>query len=354
MKTLKIRIKDSNQIKRLCRLASEVNLVWNYCNELGLKHLQKTGKFLTAYDIDKYTKGTSKECGLHSQTIQAISNEYVTRRKQFKKIKLTWRVSNPKSAKRSLGWIPFKKSAIKYGNGFIQYGKHVFKLWDSYNLSQFNIHTGSFVEDSRGRWYVCVTVDTPKTLPNQVHKAIGIDLGLKDLATCSDGTKISNPKYYNRYQAKLGIAQRANKKKQVRTLHAKIKNSRKDYLQKQSTQLVKASGLIVVGNLSANKLTKTNMAKSTLDSGFSAFKTMLKYKCENAGAWFVEVSENYTTQICSCCGEISASSPKGRANLGIREWVCGICNTTHDRDINAAKNILRLGHQTLAGGIPSL
>ena len=110
MKTLKIRIKDSNQTKLLCQLASEVNLVWNYCNQLGFKYLQRTGKFLSAYDIDKYTAGASKECGLHSQTIQAISNEYVTRRKQFKKSKLSWRVSNPKSAKRSLGWIPFKKS----------------------------------------------------------------------------------------------------------------------------------------------------------------------------------------------------------------------------------------------------
>ena len=354
MKTLKIRIKDSSQTKLLCQLASEVNLVWNYCNELGFKYLQRTGKFLSAYDIDKYTAGASKECGLHSQTIQAISNEYVSRRKQFKKSKLSWRVSNPKSAKRSLGWIPFKKSAIKYGKGFIQYGKNIFKLWDSYNLSQFDIYTGSFVQDSRGRWYVCVTVDTPKQLPNQATKAIGIDLGLKDLATCSDGTKISNPKYYSHYQAKLGKSQRANKKKLVRTLHAKIKNSRKDYLQKQSTQLVKANGLIIIGNLSANKLTKTKMAKSVNDTGFSAFKTMLKYKCENAGVWFVEVSENYTTQICSCCGEISANSPKGRTNLGIREWTCSLCNATHDRDVNASKNILRLGHQTLAGGIPSL
>ena len=91
------------------------------------------------------------------------------------------------------GGYPFKKSAIKYGKGFIQYGKNTFKLWDSYNLSQFDIHTGSFVQDSRGRWYVCVTVDTPKQLPNQATKAIGIDLGLKDLAdfcTIRAGSKV--------------------------------------------------------------------------------------------------------------------------------------------------------------------
>ena len=71
-----------------------------------------------------------------------------------------------------------------------------------------------------------------------------------------------------------------------------------------------------------------------------------------AGTWFVEVSENYTTQICSCCGEISANSPKGRANLGIREWTCAKCGTWHDRDINASKNILAVGLHRLAEGIP--
>ena len=353
MKTLKIRIKDSNKKDLLCELAKEVNFVWNYCNELGLKYLQQTGKFLSAYDIDRYTQGASKECRLHSQTIQSISKQYVTRRKQFKKKKLAWRVSSQNSSRRSLGWIPFKKSAVKYGDGFIKYGDYLFKLWDSYGLSNFNIIDGSFVEDARGRWYVCVTIKTPNASKRQAKKAVGIDLGLKNIATCSDGTTISNPRYFNYYQNKLGKAQRAKKKRLTKNIHARIKNSRKDYLQKQSSKLVKDNWLVVVGNLSANKLTKTKMAKSVNDTGFSAFKTMLKYKCENAGAWFIEVSEKYTTQTCSYCGEISPNSPKGRAGLRIREWICGICNTTHDRDINAAKNILRLGHQTLAGGIPS-
>ncbi|NNH79248.1 transposase, partial [Acinetobacter sp. ANC 5380] len=225
MKTLKLRIKDRHY-KALDQLASEVNFVWNYVNDLSFKHLKRKGEFLSSYDIDKYTKGASKECGLHSQTIQAISAELVTRRKQFKKAKLKWRVSNKKSARRSLGWIPFKKVAIKYADGFVQYGKHQFKIWDSYGLSQYSIKTGSFVEDARGRWYVCLVVDSPKTEKSTGTKAIGIDLGLKDIATCSDGTVISNPKFYRQYEQKLGIAQRAKNKKCVRALHAKIANSR--------------------------------------------------------------------------------------------------------------------------------
>lgn len=352
MKTLKLRIKNSHT-KVLDQLASEVNFVWNYVNDLCFKHLQRKQQFFSAYDIAKYTKGASKECSLHSQTIQAVTEELVTRRKQFKKLKLRWRVSNKKSARRSLGWIPFKKVAIKYADGYVQYGKHQFKLWDSYGLSKYSIQTGSFVEDSRGRWYVCLVVDSPKQDKPTATKAVGIDLGLKDIATCSDGTIISNPKFYHQYEQKLGIAQRARNRKRVRALHAKIANCRKDHLHKASTQLVKDNALIVVGDLSANKLVKTKMAKSVLDTGFLALKTMLKYKCENAGVMFEEVNERFTTQTCSSCGAITASSPKGRADLRIRVWECE-CGSVNQRDLNSAKNILALGHKRLAVGITLL
>ncbi|UNW07250.1 transposase [Acinetobacter variabilis] len=349
MKTLKLRIKDKH-CKVLDQLASEVNFVWNYVNDLSFKHLKRTGDFFSAFDMTQYTKGTSKLCGLHSQTVQGITEEYVDKRRQHKKAKLKWRVSNKKSARRSLGWIPFKKVAIKYADGYVQYGKQKFKLWDSYGISKYSVRTGSFVEDSRGRWYVCLVVDSPKQDKPTATKAIGIDLGLKDVATCSDGTVISNPKFYRNYEQKLGIAQRARNKKRVRALHAKIANCRKDHLHKASTLLVKENALIVVGDLSASKLVKTKMVKSVLDTGFSALKTMLKYKCENAGVLFEEVSEKFTTQICSCCGEITSSSPKGRTDLRIRVWECE-CGSINHRDLNSAKNILALGHERLAVGI---
>lgn len=234
MKTLKLRIKDKH-CKVLNQMASEVNFVWNYVNDLSFKHLKRTGEFFSAFDMSKYTKGTSKLCNLHSQTVQGITEEYVDKRKQFKKAKLKWRVSNKKSARRSLGWIPFKKVAIKYQNGQVKYGNHWFNLWDSYGLSKYVVKTGSFVEDSRGRWYVCLVVDSIKVVKTKSTKAIGIDLGLKDIATCSDGTVISNPKFYRQYEQKLGIAQRTRNKKRVRALHAKIANCRKDHLHKAST-----------------------------------------------------------------------------------------------------------------------
>jgi IS605 OrfB family transposase len=305
-------------------------------NDLCFTHLKlkRTGQFFSAYDVAQYTVGASKAINLHSQTIQAVTEELVSRRKQFKKAKLNWRVSNQQSARRSLGWIPFKKSAVKVGHGFVQYGKTQFKLWDSYGLEQYHVKTGCFVEDARGRWYVCLVVDNAPKLESKGTESIGIELGLKDLATLSNGQKLAAPQHYRCYEQKLGIAQRARKKNRVRAIHAKIKNMRHNQLHQFSTELVKAYAAIVIGNVSSNALTQTKLAKSILDAGWSSFKTMLRYKCANARVWFEEVSERYTIQACSCCGSISPNSPKGRAGLGIREWICPECGAVHDRDVN--------------------
>ncbi|WP_460593436.1 RNA-guided endonuclease InsQ/TnpB family protein, partial [Giesbergeria sinuosa] len=128
----------------------------------------------------------------------------------------------------------------------------------------------------------------------------------------------------------------------------------KDVLHKFSTQLVKQNAAIFVGDVGSAKLVKTKMAKSTLDAGWSSLKTMLEYKSHQAGIVFEVVNESYTTQTCSCCGAIPTSSPKGRAGLRIREWTCSDCGEAHDRDVNAARNILAAGHRRLAVGIPVL
>lgn len=96
------------------------------------------------------------------------------------------------------------------------------------------------------------------------------------------------------------------------------------------------------------------MARGIYDAGWYQLKNQIQYKAIARGVIFEVVDERYSTQTCSCCGAISPSSPKGRAGLGIREWTCPECGTTHDRDINAAKNILAAGHSRLAGGIPFL
>lgn len=340
-RVLRLRLKDKHA-SALREKAFWVNQTWNYCNELSFKVWSRERRFISAYEIDQYTSGASKEgIPLHSQTIQAVSAELVTRRKQFKKVKLRWRVSS--GSKRSLGWVPFKASALRYRNGqlFLSGFDKPLSLWDSYGLSKYELGAGNISEDARGRWYLNVTVKVKKAARSEGRSSVGLDLGLKDFAATSDGQVLEAQRYYRKYEAALGLAQRANKKKRVAALHAKIKHCRQDFLQKASTVLVRQHGAIFVGNVNASALARTAMAKSVLDAGWSAFRTMLQYKCDDAGVWFEEVDESYSTQTCSCCGE--RTGPLGPEGLGLREWSCSVCGTHHDRDINAAKNILRRG-----------
>ena len=346
-KTLKVRVRDKHA-PLLNSMARSVNFVWNFVNELSQRSIKERGVFLSAYDMHPYTKGAGKELGLHSQTLQCIAGEYVTRRKQFKKARLSWRKSG--GVRRSLGWIPINTGTAKWKNGQVYHNGHYFKVWDSYGLSQYTFRSGSFNEDARGRWYFNVAVEVDVVMPKG-QDCIGIDLGLKDTATCSDGTKLGAGRFYRGLEEKLAIAQRAKNKTQVKTIHAKIANRRKDALHKFSRELVNRCGEIYVGNVSSLKLVKTKMAKSVLDAGWGQLKTMLKYKSDHAGIVFKEVNEAYTTQTCSCCGALPDSRPKGIAGLGMREWTCSECGVTHDRDVNAAKNILAVGQGRLVVGI---
>jgi putative transposase len=107
-RVLRLRLKDKHA-PFLRAMAGEVNFVWNYVNDLSYKVLQREHRFMSAYDLNAYTTGATKAgLSLHSQTVQAVNEEFVTRRKQFKKAKLRWRVSNPKKTHYSLGWVPFK------------------------------------------------------------------------------------------------------------------------------------------------------------------------------------------------------------------------------------------------------
>lgn len=347
-KTLKVRLRDKHA-SLLDQMSCETNFVWNFYNELSHKHLQRTGEWLSGYDLQKYSKGASKDLLIDSTAIQSIAEEFAARRIQFKKSKLRWRVSH--GSKKSLGWIPFKKGAARWINGQVRYAGRYFRVWDSYGLSQYDFRAGSFTQDARGRWYFNVVVQV-EVERSKGQSSVGIDLGLKELATCSNSKKLGSGQWYRASADALAVAQRANKKQRVKAIRAKIANRRKDALHKFSRQIVAEHAAIFVGNVSSKKLVKTRMAKSVLDAGWSMLKTMLEYKCDHAGIVFEEVNEAYTTQTCSSCGERPPERPNGIAGLGIREWQCSGCGVTHDRDINAALNILALGHERLAGGIP--
>lgn len=360
-KTLKLRIKDKHA-KVMLAMARDVNTVWNFANETQYRSLKRYCNrpkvWLSGFDLCGLTAGFSKCEGVSvgSGTVQEVCKEFATRLKQFKRQKLSWRVSNRNSSKYSLGWVPFKGAHIKYKSGQLHFNGLKLSLWDSYGLSKYELCSGSFNEDSLGRWYVniAVKVQVDESRVPDGTTSIGIDLGLKTLATYSNGEKFEPRKFYREAEQALGMAQRAGKRRRVKAIHAKIANQRKDAIHKETTDLVKKHAAIFVGNVNAKALAKTRMAKSVYDAAWTTFRTQLKYKAIRQCVVFAEVNESFSTQTCSCCGAIPASSPKGRTGLAIRKWTCSDCGSEHDRDVNAARNISRMGHHALAGGIPAV
>jgi putative transposase len=358
VRTLRIRVKDKHA-PCLRTLSRDVNTVWNYCNELQQKVFARERKLLTGFDFWPFLKGATRgECALvlPVQAVQETAEQYARSRAQCGKVRLAWRAS--RGSRRSLGWVPFKVRTIRYAHGQVYFAGRWFALRDSWGLADYGeLRAGNFTEDARGRWYLNVTVEVPEVvgpmLPASLPPlALGIDLGLKKLVAMSDGSTIEAPRFYRDLEYALGIAQRAKKRDRARAIHAKISNRRKDFLHKHSTGIVKRSSAIFVGNVSASSMARTNHAKSVLDAGWSALRTMLRYKCASAGVWFEEVDETHSTQTCSRCN--SRTGPKGREGLGIREWTCSNCGAMHHRDVNAARNILAVGHGRLAEGIPSV
>ncbi len=341
--TYRFRLKDKHDAE-LRRQACAVNFVWNFCGETQRSALRWRKQWPSGYDLNRLTAGSSKELNLHAHTIQQVCQTFARSQDTKRKPMLRWR------GKRSLGWVPFNKGHVRFdGEALVFRGVRYF-AWlhrDLTNGQTFG--AGSFSQDARGRWYINLPVEV-EFLDNAHGDAIGIDLGLKDLATISTGEKIEAPRWYRRQQEQLAVAQRAHKKKRVKAIHARIANQRRDHLHKLSTRLVRSHGAIFVGNVNAAGLVRTKMAKSVLDAGWATFRKNLEYKAIRHQVLFDVVNEAFSTQTCSCCGAIPASSPKGRADLGMRRWRCCECGAEHDRDVNAARNIAARGLASLAGG----
>lgn len=335
----------------LNRQARAVNFVWNYCNDVQKQALKWNKKWPTGFDLDKLTAGSGKELRLHSGTINAITSQYAKSRSQKRRPYLRYR------GKKSLAWVPLKGRDLKAdGDGFMFHGRR-YRVFLSRPLPEgVKIKDGTnFARDAKGNWFLNIVIEVAEAVKREVAHVVAIDLGIKDFATLSTGEKIENPKHYRKIEAKLGKAQRANKTRQVKKLHVKCANTRRDNLHKVSRRLVKEFDYIAVGDVSAARLAKTNMAKSVLDAGWSGFRNMLRYKAIAHGATYEEVSERGSTQVCSSCGALPDSRPKGIADLGIRQWICSDCGSEHDRDVNAALNLLaRCGHAAPVVGISAL
>jgi putative transposase len=341
-RTLRLKVK-SEAYGWLNAAAIEINHVWNYANATSYKAARPFSgppKWLSAYDLDKLTAGAT-ECfeRIGSDTIQRVNAEFATRRKQFKKTKLRWRIS--RGSRRSLGWIPFKSVQLKRKGKSLRMSGRAFRVFERDRLEGVQWKSGCFAQDAVGDWWLCLAVDLPVAQAAALEEAVGLDLGLKTVVTTSDGEKLEAGRFYRNIESKIALAQRRGHKRRAKRLHRTAARRRKNALHQFSRRMVDRYQTIVVGDVSAPKLAKTRMAKSVLDSGWGMLKAQLQYKGQQAGRCVRIVSERYTTQECSSCGALTG--PAGLDMLAVRTWMCSGCGDTHDRDVNAARNILSAG-----------
>ena len=341
--TLRVRIKDKHA-KLLERMACNVNFCWNYANEISGRAWHESRRWLSGYDVRRYFHGCTRDgiLSIPLLTVGCTVLEHAKKRQQFRRSKLRWRRN-----RKSLGWVPFQVGQTQWRDGAVVFYGHRFQVWDSYGLGDYKFRSGSFSQDSRGRWYFNVVVEISEQECTGTNET-GIDLGLKQTATYSNGDTFVPGTFYRNLEPKLAVSQRARNKRRVRAIHTKIANQRKDALHKETTRLIQENKFIAVGDVNSSKLAKTRMAKSVLDAGWGMFKTMLKYKAIKHSVNFLVVNEAFTTRTCSTCG--AKTGPQGVNGLRIREWTCSVCDNKHDRDHNAARNILALGSERLAGG----
>jgi putative transposase len=328
----------------LNRAAVEVNQVWNWANSTSFKAARPytgRGKFLSGFDLCNLSAGATEFFEhIGADTIQQIFTEYAGKRSQAKKVKLRWRVSQ--GSRRSLGWVPFKAASLRRRGKYLRFCGKTIRFFEAKRFCEISKwQCGAFAQDAVGDWYLCLPVPVVDQSPAPSKMDVGIDLGLTDTAVTSDTERLNAGKFFRSLEHQIGAAQRRGHKAQAKRLHRRAARRRQDALHVFSRRIINAYQNIYVGDVSSLKLAKTRMAKAVLDSGWGMLKAQLQWKGRWAGRSVRIVNESHTSRTCSACGALSG--PQGVNGLRVRLWICHGCGETHDRDVNAARNILAVG-----------
>jgi putative transposase len=258
--------------------------------------------------------------------------------------------------KSSGGSAEFTRSAFTWKDGQLKLAKCTESLpirWSRILPQNCEPSTVTVRLDASGRWFVSLLVEdhTIKPLP-EIDKAVGVDAGITSLIATSDGEKIANPRHFNPLRHKLRQAQKALSRKvkgssnrekarrEVARIHAKVADSRTDFLHKLTTRLVRENQTIAVEDLAVKNMMKNHkLAQAIADASWAELVRQLEYKCQWYGRTLIKIDRWFpSTKRCGNCGYVVDKLP-----LDVREWDCPECDTHHDRDINAANNILAAG-----------
>ena len=265
-----------------------------------------------------------------------------------------------KSKKRSRRSAEYTTSAFRWRDGRLTLAKMSDPLdivWSRPLPVGAAPSTVTVSQDAAGRWFVSLLCDD-RIEHSPACGAVGIDAGLNSLLTLSTGEKLVNPKHERADRQRLAHAQRALAKKEkdsanrakarlkVARVHARITDRRRDHLHKLTTRLVRENQTIVIEDLTVRNMVKNrSLARAISDAAWRQFRTLLEYKAEWHGRTLVVVDRWFpSSKLCSTCGATA-----GRMALNVRSWTCR-CGTSHDRDVNAARNILAEGLSVIACG----
>jgi putative transposase len=266
-----------------------------------------------------------------------------------------------KSKKKSRRSAEYTSSAFRFRDGSLTLAKTAEPLaivWSRPLPEGARPSTVTVSQDSAGRWFVSLLCEDRPTTAAPVNRAVGIDAGITSLVTLSTGEKVTNPKFERADRRRLAKAQRELSRKtkgsnnrakarlKVARVHARIADRRRDFLHQLTTRLVRENQTIVIEDLSVRNMVRNHtLARSVCDAAWTEMRSMLEYKADWYGREVIAVDRWFpSSRLCSACGTVQSTMP-----LSVREWTCD-CGTTHDRDVNAAKNILAAGLAVAACG----